>query len=239
MADTQPVTPDETRFIRRLEPASISQRVYAALEAAITQCELPPSSELSDRRLAEQFGVSRTPVREALAMLELSGMVQRRDRSGWIVAGFSEQDVHDLFEVRRLIEPQGVRRLADPWDDAAVYRLIDLFSGFPYPLPPERYHEYLLRDNEFHKGIIEGSTNSRIITFYAIIEKQIDRIRHFLAGGYRGRIDEVYCEHERLIAAMRAHDRDAAIAALVHHLEMGERNMMVFAREKLWQREDG
>lgn len=235
MAESQSSVPDEIRFIQRLEPASISQRVYAALEAAIVQCELPPSTELSDRRLAEQFGVSRTPVREALAMLELSGMVQRRNRSGWMVAGFSEQEVHDLFEVRCVIEAQGVRRLADAWDDAVVDQLISCFRGFPYPLPPERYQEYLLRDNAFHKGIIDSSGNSRIIAFYAMIEKQIDRIRHFLAGGYRGRIDEVYREHERIVAALQAHNLDAAVTALVYHLEMGEQNMMVFAQEKLWR----
>lgn len=238
MGDSAAATLDGARHIRRLEPISISQRVYDALEAAITQCELAPNTELSDRQLAEQFGVSRTPVRDALTMLEMSGIVRRRDRTGWIVAGFSEADVHDLFEVRRLIEPQGLQKLARDWDPTVVDRLIGTFDGFPFPLPPEQYNEYLTRDNEFHKGIIACSENRQIETFYVMLEKQIDRIRHFLAGGYRGRIDEVYREHVRLCDALRAHDLQASVEALVQHLEMGEQNMIVFAREKLWRREE-
>jgi DNA-binding GntR family transcriptional regulator len=87
----------------------INEQVYEAIEGAIVRSELGPGALLGDRQLAEALGVSRTPVRDALHRLESSGLVERRGRAGWAVSGFALRDVHELFELRRILEPSRVR----------------------------------------------------------------------------------------------------------------------------------
>jgi DNA-binding GntR family transcriptional regulator len=217
--------------LRPIQPMMISARVYEAIESAVVQCELKPGAAIGDRQLAEMLNVSRTPVRDALHQLESTGLIRRQGRSGWVVAGFEEKDVHELFEVRRVLEQMGLRRLADHWDEETVERLAGFFDGFPDHLPREMFARYLERDRDFHKQIVACSGNSRVIHFYSIVEKQIDRVRHFLSTGYKGRIDEVHQEHRELCVAIAGKDAEASIAALVHHLNMGEETMISFVRE--------
>lgn len=218
--------------LQPIQPVRISHNVYEAVEAAIINGELGPGSAISDRHLAELLQVSRTPVRDALHQLESNGLVERRGRSGWVVAGFTERDIHELFELRRIWEPIGLEHLGRTWDDKSVQRLGSFFDEFPVPLPQSAYTRFLEYDGEFHKLIVRFSENSRIISFYGVIEKQIDRMRHFLSLGSKGRIDQVQTEHSEICKAIAAHDLDKATAALLYHLSMGEQNMVRFLHER-------
>lgn len=209
--------------------------VRDAIEAAIVHCELAPGTQLVDRHLALQLNVSRTPVREALQQLEQTGLVRRQDRGAnfsWVVAEFREQDVRELFELRRTLEPLGLRWLGAHWDDAIAQRLATAFDAFGGHVERSRYEEYIQRDRQFHKEIVTLSHNVRAVTFYGIMEKQIDRIRHFLSTGYEGRMDKIVAEHEALCAAIAARDIDGAIEKLIHHLHQGEELMIRFANER-------
>ena len=167
--------------LRRIEVVRINEQVYEAIEAAIVQCELGPGAVLGDRQLAEMLGVSRTPVRDALHRLESSGLVERRGRMGWMVSTFALQDVRELFELRRVFEPLGLERLSETWDEAVVRELSHSFERFPEQLTQDLLPDYLHDDRRFHNKIVECSRNDRIIRFYGTVEKQIDRIRHYLS----------------------------------------------------------
>jgi len=220
----------------------LSGSVREAIEAAIVECELAPGSPLVDRHLAAMLNVSRTPVRDALRQLEPLGLVRRQGRgatAGWVVTEFRECDVRELFELRRLFEPLGLRRLDDRWDEDLARRLATYFDDFSAPLDRESYEAYIRRDRAFHKEIVVNSGNSRVIRFYKIMEKQMDRIRHFLSTGYEGRMDRILTEHQALCDAIAARDIDAAVNALIHHLRQGEEAMIVFAHERQLLVDDG
>jgi DNA-binding GntR family transcriptional regulator len=214
--------------LRPIETTNIGERAYKSIEDAIVRNELAPGTLLSDRRLSQALGVSRTPVRDALQALEASGLVKRRGRVGWMVAGFDRQDARELFELRRVLEPLGLEKLAADWDPGVTQGLVGFFDGFSGPLPRERYAEYMERDHDFHKRIVGCSGNSRVVNFYGVVEKQINRIRHYLAPGYRGRMNDVVEEHRRICAAIAARDLPAAREALLDHLRAGERAMTEF-----------
>ncbi|TCP50026.1 DNA-binding GntR family transcriptional regulator [Tamaricihabitans halophyticus] len=208
------------------------ERARAELLSAIVRGQLPPGTVLSDRQLSEVLGVSRTPIREAMHTLEADGLVERSG-GRLVVAGFSVRDTRELFELRRLLEPAGLDRLAQTWDEQGVYELATFFDEFPGDLPAGPYDEYLQRDHQFHQLIVAWSGNSRLIRCYDVVETQINRIRHHLAPGYRGRMAEVVQEHRDVCAAIARKDLAGARAALVRHLENGERAMVEFlaARE--------
>lgn len=224
--------------MNNLKPIShvdLSRSVRDAIEAAIVTCELAPGTPLIDRHLATMLKVSRTPVRDAMRQLEPVGLVRRQDRGamqGWVVAEFRESDVRELFELRRLFEPLGLRRLRSKPDDRLTERLSTYFDDFEVPLSRESYEAYIRLDKRFHKEIVANSANSRAVGFYEIMEKQMDRIRHFLAAGYEGRMDQIGEEHRALCKAIGLRDIDAAVQALIKHLHQGEEAMIVFAHER-------
>ena len=210
----------------------LSGSVRDAIEAAIVECELAPGTPLVDRQLATMLNVSRTPVRDALRQLEPLGLVRRQGRgamAGWVVAEFRQRDVRELFELRRLFEPLGLARLRGHWDEDFARRLATYFDDFSVPLERESYEAYIKRDRAFHKKFVINSGNSRVIRFYEIMEKQMDRIRHFLATGYEGRMNQIVEEHQAVCDAIAARNADAAVTALIHHLRQGEEAMIVFA----------
>ncbi len=218
--------------LRLIKTTYVNESVYEALERAILHGELPPRAALNDRRLAEMLGVSRTPVRDALHRLEGSGLVERRGRHGWAVAGLEPRDVEEVFELRRVLEPLGLERLAETWEEAAVRELSSFFDGFDEPLRREQYPEYLGRDHDFHKRIVACSRNSRVIGFYGILEQQIDRVRHYLSYGYEGRVEASLAEHKRICAAIGARELESAKGLLLEHLNMVEKTMVSFVESQ-------
>ena len=218
--------------LRRIEVVRINEQVYEAIETAIVRCELGPGTVLGDRQLAEVLGVSRTPVRDALHRLESSGLVERRGRMGWMVSTFALHDVQELFELRRIFEPLGLERLSETWEEAIVRELSHSFEKFPERLTRDLLPDYLHEDRRFHKEIVECSRNGRIIRVYGTVEKQIDRIRHYLSYNYEGRVEASLKEHREICAAIAAHDLSAATEALDNHLRNVEELISALARER-------
>jgi DNA-binding GntR family transcriptional regulator len=218
--------------LRRIEVVRINEQVYEAIEAAIVRCELGPGAVLGDRQLAELLGVSRTPVRDALHRLEPSGLVERRGRMGWMVSTFALQDVRELFELRRIFEPLGLERLSETWDEAVVRELSHAFEKFPERLTQDLLPDYLHGDRRFHKEIVGCGRNGRVTRFYGTVEKQIDRIRHYLSYNYEGRVETSLKEHREICAAIAARDLSAATEALDNHLRNVEELITDLARER-------
>ena len=210
----------------------INEQVYEAIEGAIVRCELGPGVLLGDRQLAEALGVSRTPVRDALRRLESSGLVEHSGRAGWAVSGFALRDVHELFELRRILEPPGFERLSENWEKATVGELSRYFDDFPERVPDDLMPRYLYTDRRFHKRIVECTGNGRIVRFYEIVEKQIDRVRHYVSYNYRGRVQNSLAEHREICAAIAARDLSAATEALVRHLRKVEDLIAALAQER-------
>lgn len=220
MQDAHPITPQRV--------VSLTDRVFEALEGAMVRCELRPGEVVTDRALSVRLGVSRTPVREALQRLAASGLVVPRERgTGWEVAGFDEHDLRELFELRKALEPLGLQRLlgAGASDPEALRDLGRFFDEFGDSVEADDYPRYFRRDNEFHKKIVACTGNSRVIGIYGIVERQIDRGRHFLSTGYKGRIEENLAEHKRITRAIADRDLPRAVEALLHHLQRGEELM--------------
>jgi DNA-binding GntR family transcriptional regulator len=218
--------------LRRIEAVRINEQVYKAIEAAIVGCALEPGAVLGDRQLAEDLGVSRTPVRDALHRLESSGLVERRGRTGWAVSHFALRDVHELFELRRILEPLGFERLSESWEEATVVELSRFFDDFPKRMPQDLMPHYLHTDRRFHKRIVECTRNGRIVRFYEVVEKQIDRVRHYVSYNYEGRVEDSLAEHREICAAIAARDLPAATGALVRHLRTVEELIATLAQER-------
>src|SRR5579862_412788 len=102
----------DTLRVEVVQSEALWERVVAALRRAIVIGELQPGAHLKEPLLAQRFGVSRLPVREAIAQLDREGLVRIEPRRGAFVIGVTEEDISDVYECRLMLETVAVRRTA-------------------------------------------------------------------------------------------------------------------------------
>jgi len=115
--------------VQKLENATLRERAYNAIKDSILRNELLPGEVLSIDSLAKALGISQTPVREALTKLSADGLLEYERNKGFRVASITEDDVHETYEVRRLLEPYVARLVVNkvPTDPKLRRKLHELY----------------------------------------------------------------------------------------------------------------
>lgn len=194
-------------------------QAYVALRDAIVCAELEPGRRLSENELAERLGVSRTPVREALARLRDEGLVSIVPQLGTFVTLIEPAAVADAHFVREALECNAIRlatgRAGDP-ELAALQENLDAQERVAGADDPEAFDHL---DDALHRFLCDLSGRDIAWHLSQRARGQLDRVRRLSLPqpGYRGLMLE---EHREVVAAVAAHDADAAERALRHHLRM-------------------
>ena len=141
-----------------LKRQGLKQTIYQDLKAKLISCTLPPGTELNELAISEEYGVSRTPVREAISQLEVEGYVRVLPKRGIYISDVSIDDVLQIFETRIEIEPITLR-LAFPYLD--IQRLIDYRSCFE--APEENLTAAFDQDTDMHLYLIDCCRNQYLI----------------------------------------------------------------------------
>jgi DNA-binding GntR family transcriptional regulator len=182
-------------------------RVRDLLEEAILEGELKPGERLRAEALAQRFGTSRTPIREALLQLEASGLVDVEPNRGAVVRSFDREDLRDLYEVRALIEPHAAARAATRIDAEALHRLAGLCDA------PDQ----LVANEEFHRVILEAAQSPRLIVAMRAATGIPRAFRSAFWNDERQKAESLTC-HRRLVSALEAADSDLAEATMRMHI---------------------
>jgi len=193
--------------------------ILAALRADISSGKLAPGAVLRQAELAEQFGTSRIPVREALNSLQAEGLVQIEPNRGAYVTTLGADELHELFDLRVLLETDVLRRAVPLHTERTLRRLESVqheLDGETEPL------EWLRLDRAFHDGLYAPSGRPRSLQMVASLRASVERF--YLAQlGPEARRPGWNDEHQRLIALVRAGDADGACAMLAGHLRETEK----------------
>ncbi|MFI1912873.1 GntR family transcriptional regulator [Nocardia sp. NPDC020380] len=195
----------------RLSP----QQLCRAVRDDIIRRTLPPGQRLTEEALAERYGVSRVPVREALRTLEAEGFVWSRPYVGVFVAELTESEAADLLEIRALLEPLCARRAAERRTPEQVGRLKELVRLGLDALADERFAELARLNSRFHEVLAEASGS-------AVLLQQITQLSQKIAWVYavelprRGR--DSWAEHEKICAAVEAGDPELAGRIVAEHI---------------------
>lgn len=147
-----------------------TDRAYASLRADIVNGARPPGSRLPEDALAEELGVSRTPVREALQRLGTEGLVEHLPHRGARVTGWTAQDLQETFELRALLEGLGARRAAARATAADVTGLRELCTRMEHSIRPgvPRDLDTLTKDNSaFHAELLRISASNQLTAMVA------------------------------------------------------------------------
>jgi DNA-binding GntR family transcriptional regulator len=193
-------------------------RVYRALRQDILTLALPPGRMLVESQLARRFRVSKTPVREALALLDQEGLVEIMPRRGILVTAITVRDVREMFELRMALEGAAAQLAATRITGAEFERLEALvrqsreaLADAPAVRPTDRkvLKRLLDTNREFHLTIARTSGNARLVR---LVERTLDDMMRLIAIGYE------IGEHVEILAALRTGDGEQARAMMINHV---------------------
>ena len=204
-------------FSGRHDRRKVTDWVYEEVRQAIIELRLKPGEPLREATMAEQLGVSKTPVREALARLEQEGLVETTSFKGAVVSGYSSEDLKEIYELRELLEGAAARAAATSASEETLTRLAALVA---------ESRELHARDDlaglaallgAFDLLIYEQVANERIRALIENLKAHLARIGR-LTEEIPGRVKASVQEHAAIVDAIAAHDADGAERSMRIHI---------------------
>ena len=199
--------------------------VCESLREAIRNGVLKPGERIMEIQLAEELGVSRTPVREAIRKLELEGYVVMMPRRGTYVASMSIRDINEIFEIRTALESLSNGLAADHITDEELehlQRLLVIIGGY---IKEGNIEKIVETDIEFHDMMYHAARNTRLVGIISNLRDQLTRFRT-LSMSYPGRLEATIEEHRLIVEAIARGDRKAASKAAERHMENSEKTLL-------------
>lgn len=210
---------------RRLVPVKLDsykplrEIVFDSMREAIISGVLKPGERLMEIQLAEEMGVSRTPVREAIRKLELEGFVVMIPRKGAYVAGVSLKDVADVFEIRAALEGLAAGLAAERITDEEVEQMerVLLFDE----RQETSLEQVVESDTDFHALVYKASRNDRLVQILGNLREHFQRFRS-TSLAVPGRLKLAIEEHRAIVEALGQHDVAGATELATQHIVTAE-----------------
>lgn len=218
--ERQPLVP-----IRLDNYKPLRELVFESLREAIIQGKLGPGERLMEIQLAEEMGVSRTPVREAIRKLELEGLVVMIPRKGAYVAGLSLKDIADVFEIRRALEGLAAELASERATDEELEEMERYLVKISEEIETGDVDKVVETDTGFHSLLYKASRNERLTQIINNLREQIQRSRT-TSLSYPGRMKIAVEEHRKIVEAVSARDGELARKLAHEHIENAENAMM-------------
>lgn len=202
---------------------SLADKVYEVLEHNILCGVYAPGELITESRLSTDLGVSRTPVREAMSKLSHEKLI-KETKSGIKVVGVSEDDVKDLFEVKRRIEVLATKRAAANLSESKLELLRDNVERQAFYAQKGDAEKVRDLDTEFHDIIYKGCGSTTFETILSPIHHKMMKFRRLSLESH-DRIYDSVAEHKALYEAIRDRDGDKAETIILLHIDHSYNNL--------------
>jgi DNA-binding GntR family transcriptional regulator len=198
-----------------------AEKLAGQISNAILSGEFVPGSRLDEQHLAQHFGVSRTPVREALRQLATSGLINLRPRRGALVASVTPDELETMFVAMGEMEASCARLAAirmTPLERRRLQALQETMAALVRSGDPDAYAD---ANQTFHLALYAGAHNPVVADFTAGLRR---RLAPFRRAQFRtiGRLPRSWAEHEAVVRAILTGDAPGAHAAMLHHVSLVE-----------------
>ncbi|MBO5154462.1 MAG: GntR family transcriptional regulator [Eubacterium sp.] len=191
--------------------------VFNTLREAILRGDLVPGERLMELQLAAKLGVSRTPIREAIRMLEQEGLAITIPRKGAIVAGMTEKDMQDVLEIREALEELSVQVACDKITDEEIAELQKNMKNFEHSLKSGDLKKMAQADVEFHDVIYRATDNPKLINMLNNLREQMYRYRvEYLKNPQNH--EQLLQEHEAIYKGIVEKDKSAVTEMIRKHI---------------------
>jgi len=199
--------------------ASLRDRAYAMLRQAIADADIYQTREeirLDDRALSESLGVSRTPVREAMTLLEQEGFLRTVPRRGIYIVRKSKREIVEMVQMWAALESMAARLATQKATDEEIARLRHMFDDFREATPAEHIAEYSNANIAFHQAIVELSKSQIILDTIKNIFIHVRAIRR-LTISQSDRASRSIVDHLRIVEALEKRDTELAERLVREH----------------------
>ncbi|WP_209318362.1 GntR family transcriptional regulator [Falsiroseomonas selenitidurans] len=202
----------------------LGQEAYGRIRTAIRDGTLPPGLRLTETDLAARFGVSRTPVRQAIARLESEGLLTHEPRRGLTVTQPDHQQVVELYVMREVLEGAAARLAAQHASPTEIGAMAELVAGEPALFGDARA---LAETNQRLHGLMYLAAHNRyLLRSLEQIAATMALLPSLLTLG--GRAEAAHAEHRAILAALQARDGQAAEAASRAHAQAAQRHRLAW-----------
>lgn len=198
---------------------STLEQVVSALRLAILDGRLAPGTPLRETALADQLGVSRGTVREALRLLGPEGLIEHRPHRGAVVADLDPADMIDVYEARIVLESAGAERAADMGADA-LDGMREALAAMGRAAAADDVAGYVEAHAEFHHALVELLASDRLSKFSSSLNGEL-RLGFAVLDRMTGSLGDSVTAHATLLDTLASGDRSVARAAIVDHLQHG------------------
>lgn len=214
--------PSELHGIRKVKKSTLKHQISSQIKELILTNRIQPGQQIVIDKLAEEFGVSHTPVREALAMLERDGLIELSSYQNPKVANVTVKDVREVYEMRLMVESWAIERAAKNLSDERIEYIDKLLQHARREAEVNNYEPHLKADLLLHETILNSTNNDLFWNMAQRIHERSIHVRALVeARGTIRDIQQIIDEHTLIIEALRAHDPVNARSSMVAHLEAG------------------
>ncbi len=204
----------------RIPRTALYEEVAELLRQRIYAHELAPGAWIDEQALADAFGISRTPMREALKVLASEGLVRLEPRRGCYVAELSEQDLDEIFPVMALLESRVAFEAAGKATDTDLARLATLHEALERHAAANDADRFFEANQAFHNALQEIAGN-RWLKQMINDARRVIKLTRRDSLRLDGRLRQSLAEHRNILKALQAHDAEAAGRAMHDHLLSG------------------
>lgn len=208
-----------------VENLTLWQRVYEHLRTAILEGQLEPGAELTEVALAEQLGVSRGPLREAIGRLAAEGLVTVSPRRGAVVRSLSKEEFLDLYQVREALERMAVQLAVPRLTDEEFDGLTALNEEMATHATNNKVEAFFEANRAFHARLLEASGNEKLQGLYQQLLDQLGRYR-LRSLTLRGNLQRSVSEHKAILRAAKRRDAERAAQLMAEHIRVPQRRAM-------------
>ena len=205
-------------------PRDLGEQAYGHIRAALRDGSLPPGMRVTETELAARFGVSRTPVRQAIARLESEGLLTHEARRGLTVTRPDHGQVVELYVMREIMEGAAARLAAQHASDTEIAAMAELIEDEPALFGDARALAAL---NQRLHGMLYLATHNRyLLRSLEQLSATMALLPSLLTLG--GRAEAAHAEHRRVVAALSSRDGAAAEEAARHHARAAQRHRLAW-----------
>lgn len=210
---------------------STVERLAGTIQARVLRGDVPVGTRLRQEALAEEFGVSRTPVREALRQLQATGLVELLPNRGAVVRGPSAREIREAYEVRAELEGLAARLAAERISDRDFVRLREAQALFRKsvttliarrsrrPAPWKDESVWVRANDLFHQAILDAAANGRLNATIADLHRSFPRDLTWAALSQSSRLlEENVHQHDAILEAIEQRDPEEARRRMVEHV---------------------
>ncbi|MGL5675137.1 MAG: GntR family transcriptional regulator [Cellulosilyticaceae bacterium] len=208
------------------DKSSLRGKVFTSIREAILDGTYKKGDVIRESAIAQQLGVSRTPVREAIRQLELEGLVESIPNKETIVSGITEEDVHDIFLIRSRLEGLAARKAAERITEDELKELEEVLALTSFYAEKHDANALKELDHRFHEVIYKATKSKTLNHMLSDFHHYIQKARK-LSIATPGRAKKVVEEHQSIYEALVQKDGDAAERLMDEHVRKAANNMKI------------